>query len=100
MHGRSGSAVDRAVDDRSSIVLATVPVISAVCRERVLQSMHGRVFDFRNVLSQVLSPMDSVAAGLIDADIAAPAMAADGAFAASIGRLIGVAAGLVILLAR
>lgn len=80
----------------AAIALATVPVVSAVIstvfHERVPQSMQGRVFGFRNVLAQVLYPVGSVAAGLIGANIAAPAMAADGALAGSIGRVIGVGA--------
>jgi DHA3 family macrolide efflux protein-like MFS transporter len=80
----------------AAIALATVPVVSAIIstvfHERVPPSMHGRVFGLRNVLRQMLYPLGSVAAGLIGAHIAAPAMAPDGAFAASIGRVIGVGA--------
>lgn len=80
----------------AAIALATVPVVSAaistVFHERVPQSMHGRVFGVRNVLGQMLYPLGSIAAGLIGANIAAPAMAPHGAFAASIGRAIGVGA--------
>lgn len=80
----------------AAIALVTVPVVSAVIstvfHERVPQSMQGRVFGLRNVLSQMLYPLGSIAAGVIGANIAAPAMAPDGAFAASIGRIIGVGA--------
>jgi DHA3 family macrolide efflux protein-like MFS transporter len=80
----------------AAIALATVPVVSAIIstvfHERVPQSMHGRVFGLRNVLGQALYPVGSIAAGLIGANIATPAMTSDGAFAASIGRVIGVGA--------
>ncbi len=80
----------------AAMALATVPFVAAVTstifHERVPQSMQGRVFGFRNVLSQVLYPVGSIAAGLVGAHIAAPAMAPDGALASSVGRVIGVGA--------
>ena len=80
----------------ATIGLATMPiaaaVISTVFHERVPASMHGRVFGLRNVLSQLLSPVGSAAAGLVGAFVAAPAMAPGGALASSAGRVIGVGA--------
>jgi DHA3 family macrolide efflux protein-like MFS transporter len=80
----------------AAIAMATVPVVAAVIstvfHERVPQSMQGRVFGFRNVLSRVLYPLGAIAAGLIGTNIAAPAMAPDGALAASLGRVIGIGA--------
>lgn len=80
----------------AAIALATVPFVAAVTstifHERVPQSMQGRVFGFRHVLSQVLYPVGSIAAGLVGAHIAAPAMAPDGALASSVGHVIGAGA--------
>lgn len=79
-----------------ALALATMPVanaaVSTMFHEHVPGHMHGRVFGIRNVIAQVLYPIGSVAAGLIGARVAAPAMAEGGALSSSLGKVIGVGA--------
>ncbi len=78
------------------LALATMPVanaaVSTMFHEHVPGHMHGRVFGIRNVLGQILYPIGSVAAGLIGARVAAPAMTEGGALSSSLGKVIGVGA--------
>lgn len=76
-----------------AVALAGVPAVNAavstVFHERVPASMHGRVFGLRSTIGQVLGPAGSVLAGFVIANLAAPAMTADGALGGSVGFVIG-----------
>ena len=80
----------------AAVALASVPLgsatVSTVFHEHVPESMHGRVFGLRGVLAQILYPLGSVTAGLLGANLAAPAMSEGGVMSSSVGRIIGVGA--------
>ena len=76
------------------IALVAVPAVNAavatVYQERVPASMQGRVFGLRSAIGRALEPIGSVAAGVVVAHLAIPALRADGVLAGSVGEVIGV----------
>jgi hypothetical protein len=60
---------------------------------KVPPAMQGRVFSIRRMISQGISPIAILASGPLADRVFEPLLAEDGAFAGSIGRIIGVGAG-------
>lgn len=79
------------------VALGSFPLVNAAVstlyHERVPASMHGRMFGLRTTIGRALEPLGAVIAGLVVARVAEPALAADGPWAGSVGRVIGTGEG-------
>ncbi len=79
-----------------AVALVVVPVVNAamstVFHEHVPGSMQGRVFALRGAIGQSLQPAGSMAAGVLIAAVAEPAMDDGGWGARTVGRVIGTGA--------
>ncbi len=76
-----------------AITLAFIPMVNAamatIYNDRVPTRMQGRVFALRGAVGQLLQPVGSLAAGIVIAEVASPALDADGPLTSLLRALIG-----------
>lgn len=79
------------------LLLTIVPVVNTssqvLWQTKVPLDMQGRVFSLRRTVSQVASPLAMVATGPLADRLFEPMLAADGALAGTVGRVIGTGPG-------
>jgi MFS family permease len=79
------------------VALVSVPAMNAasqtVFHERVPASMYGRMFGLRTAIGRALEPVGAVLAGFVVANLAEPAMSADGSMSSTVGAVIGTGPG-------
>jgi MFS family permease len=79
------------------MMMAVVPVANTasqvIWQTKVPPAVQGRVFAIRRMIASAISPIAMIAAGPLADNVFEPLLAADGALAGSIGRLIGTGPG-------
>jgi predicted MFS family arabinose efflux permease len=79
------------------LLMFGVPVINTISQVlwqlKVAPAMQGRVFALRRMISQAISPLAILTAGPLADAVFEPLMAEDGAFAGTLGRVIGTGPG-------